>query len=261
MTQQDTAPPIASLPPAHAHKLFVRGMAVSVAYVMALLIYAWLMRKAMLEMKPDQFATFLSGVFAPLAFLWLVLGFRQQGDELQNSARALWLQGEELRNSVEQQRQLVEVSREQLAFEAGERRRAEEEAERAAQPRLHMPRTGGSYSGPLQTLKLAVTSGGPACSDVRVFVDGNEKVLTAILSEGERMVTAQSYGRPEDVEPLMVEVEYTDIRGNRRAQRFAVPVDESGGPNGGRTLGQPVKLPGVEKRTPSVASDGSGDAT
>jgi hypothetical protein len=40
----------------------------------------------MLAMKPEEFATFLSGVFAPLAFLWLVLGFRQQGDELKNSA-------------------------------------------------------------------------------------------------------------------------------------------------------------------------------
>jgi len=71
-------------------------------------------------MKPDEFATFLAGVFGPLAFLWLVLGFFQQGAELRHSADALWLQGQELQNSVEQQRNLVEVTREQNYFLPGD---------------------------------------------------------------------------------------------------------------------------------------------
>ena len=196
----------------------------------------------MLRMDPDQFATFLSGVFAPLAFLWLVLGFRQQGDELQNSARALWLQGEELRNSVEQQRQLVEVSREQLASELVDRQKAEEEAERAAQPQLHMPQLGGSYSGPQRTLRMTVTSGGPNCSDVRMLVDGKIVHRAAVLQAGGTIHVDQAFANPESVRPLEVSVEYTDNRGYRRNQRFHIPVAETGGPNGDRTLGEPARL-------------------
>lgn len=62
------------------------GLGASVCYAGGLLAYAGHEWPHMLAMKPEEFATFLSGVFAPLAFLWLVLGFRQQGDELKNSA-------------------------------------------------------------------------------------------------------------------------------------------------------------------------------
>jgi hypothetical protein len=248
---------IPQVPLSHARRLFVSGVGVSAAYVVGLLIYAWCVRSAMLNMKPDEFATFLSGVFAPLAFLWLVLGFRQQGDELQNSARALWLQGEELRNSVEQQRQLVEVSREQLASELADRLRAEEDAERAAQPQLLMPRPGGSYSGPRRTLNLIVTSGGPTCSDVRLLVDDVVAQRATVLGEGGQIKTEKEFQTPEEVQPLQVAVEYTDLRGNRRVQRFHVPVAEEGGPNRDRTLGEPVRLGGVEKRTPPAAPEGS----
>lgn len=71
----------------------------------------------MVLMLPNEAGDFLAGAFSPLAFLWLVLGYFQQGEELKNSADALWLQGEELRNSVTQQRELVEVTKEQLAHE------------------------------------------------------------------------------------------------------------------------------------------------
>jgi len=48
-----------------------------------------------------------AGFFAPLAFLWLVLGYRQQGEELKQQA-------EELRQSVEAQKQMAKAQQEQL---------------------------------------------------------------------------------------------------------------------------------------------------
>jgi len=245
-------------PVTHAHRLFVRGLLVSGLYVGGLVMYAWLVWDAMLAMKPDQFATFLSGVFAPLAFLWLVLGFRQQGDELQNSARALWLQGEELRNSVEQQRALVEVSREQLQADYAERVRADEEADRAAQPQLLMPGAGGSYSGPIRTLQFAVTTAGPICSDVQIFVEDDLVAHKPVFRDGDRAQFSASYGSPDEVKPLDVKVVYTDLRGNRRAQKFVVPVDEIGGPDQDRTSGNPIKLPGVDKVSPGSRPDSNG---
>jgi hypothetical protein len=197
---------------------------VSGAYVSALAIYAFFVWPEMLAMDPNEFADFLAGVFAPLAFLWLVLGFRQQGDELQNSAQALWLQGEELRNSVEQQRALVEVSREQLEAEFDARRQAEHEAERAAQPRLQLATSGGSYSGAVSKLGLRLYSGGPICSDLRANLTGQPQQIAPIMAEGATMdwrVVFQGGGTPE---PLELIVEYTDLRSIRRRQRFHIPV-------------------------------------
>lgn len=65
----------------------------------------------------NAWGDFFAGFFAPLAFLWLVLGYLQQGEELKHSTEALKLQAEELRNSVAQQSQLVSISREQVKQE------------------------------------------------------------------------------------------------------------------------------------------------
>lgn len=57
---------------------------------------------------------FFAGFFAPLVFLWLIFGYYQQGKELQQNTKALNLQAEELKNSVEQQEELVKATREEL---------------------------------------------------------------------------------------------------------------------------------------------------
>jgi len=98
-------------------------------------------------MSQNEWGDFLAGSFAPLAFLWLVLGYLQQGDELRLSTDALRLQAEELKNSVEQQRELVEVSRQQVESErealAFERRLREDLSE----PKFSVLGGGGAFSG------------------------------------------------------------------------------------------------------------------
>lgn len=74
----------------------------------------------LLQIKPmglNEIGDFLAGAFGPLALIWVVLGFFQQGEELRNSVKALKLQARELNNSVVQQKELVEVSREAIQFE------------------------------------------------------------------------------------------------------------------------------------------------
>lgn len=62
----------------------------------------------------NELGDFLAGVFAPLAFLWLVLGYFLQRREISQNTKALELQAEELNSSVEQQKQLVETAKEDL---------------------------------------------------------------------------------------------------------------------------------------------------
>lgn len=64
-------------------------------------------------MDLNSVGDFLAGSFGPIAFFWLILGFMQQGMELRISAKALEAQAKELRSSVEQQKELVAVSRSQ----------------------------------------------------------------------------------------------------------------------------------------------------
>lgn len=104
-------------PKVKSTKLLWLGGTITAVYLAGLVYYCYSARTQMAGLSPNEVGDFLAGAFSPLAFLWLVLGYFQQGRELENSANALWLQGQELQNSVTQQRELVEVTREQLAHE------------------------------------------------------------------------------------------------------------------------------------------------
>lgn len=82
-------------------------------------------------LKLNELGDFLAGVFGPIAFLWLVLGFLQQGRELKLSTDALQLQAQELKNSVEQQSIMASAAIQQI--EAAQRAITiqQEEAERS----------------------------------------------------------------------------------------------------------------------------------
>ena len=98
-------------------KRYQIGICVTALYLAALVIYALVQRDAVLGMEPNEFGDALAGAASPLAFLWLVLGYLQQGDELRQNTEALRLQASELKNSVLQQEQLVRATREQIESE------------------------------------------------------------------------------------------------------------------------------------------------
>ncbi|VEI35310.1 membrane protein [Stutzerimonas stutzeri] len=122
------------------------GIFLSTLYVVST---AWLIqdRIVWLQSAPlNEVGDFLAGVFSPLAFLWLVLGFFQQGKELNASREALLLQAAELRSSVEQQKELVGVSKEQLEAEIAARKAEHNRYVRAAQPAISIDRVELSMS-------------------------------------------------------------------------------------------------------------------
>lgn len=71
---------------------------------------------ALKTMELNAVGDFLAGAFGPLAILWLILGFLQQGIELRQNNEALRLQAEELKNAVEQQKELVSVTKNQFEY-------------------------------------------------------------------------------------------------------------------------------------------------
>lgn len=73
------------------------------------ILYLWLTCNLFINfdevkaLKLNEKGDFLAGIFSPLAFLWLVYGYLQQGKELKQNNEALRLQSEELANLVKEQ--------------------------------------------------------------------------------------------------------------------------------------------------------------
>jgi hypothetical protein len=187
------------------------GIAVTCVWLVVILGCALVSWSSFKALTPNEWGDFLAGAFAPLAFFWLVLGFFQQGAELRNSGQALWLQGEELRNSVEQQRQLVEVTREQLAFESNRITVEQNRARQLAQPDLDLSLGGsmgltGSQQGREQTFYLA--NHGKTCTRVFIYRDDNEIARVDQIERGRRMEFR--LGIPLTFQKAILTVSYLD---------------------------------------------------
>ncbi|CAH0179461.1 hypothetical protein SRABI123_01400 [Pseudomonas sp. Bi123] len=118
------------------------------------------------SLKLNELGDFLAGVFGPIAFLWLVLGFLQQGRELKLSSDALQLQAEELKNSVEQQKELVSVSREQVQAELDNMRNARDQRAKSIRPLFVVAGNGGSHSGLHHEMDFSVQNLGSTVTSV-----------------------------------------------------------------------------------------------
>lgn len=97
-------------------KVFWIGMLVTVLYFFCLGLIIHSLNLNLMG-SWNEFGDFLAGAFSPIAFLWLVLGYLQQQKELQQNTKALELQATELKNSVDQYKEMVEVAREKLMAE------------------------------------------------------------------------------------------------------------------------------------------------
>lgn len=97
----------------------------------------------------NEFGDFLAGAFSPVAFLWLILGYLQQQKELQQNTKALELQAEELKNSVDQYKEMVSVAREQLLADAINLENSKREKEIQYKPNVKPPQIAPSvvYGG------------------------------------------------------------------------------------------------------------------
>lgn len=159
------------------------GVTVSVLYLLVLTItVAWRFQE-FADLPLNALGDFLAGSFAPLAFMWLVLGYSQQGDELRQNGQALQLQAQELHHSVEEQRALVAVAREEhmanteairLQREQWEAERRD--AERARQPLFQFHAGSTHTSAGLTTINLTVTNLGGDCADVGIATPEDPEV-------------------------------------------------------------------------------------
>lgn len=141
-------------------KTFITGVIITFIYFLMISLFIWdqdLKNIASL----NEFGDFLAGVFSPVAFLWLVLGFLQQQKELQQNTEALQLQAEELKNSVEQYKEMVSVSKQQLKNDAIRSLDEKMQREQEVKPDLYMSDLGWTTrSGNVCELSWEIKSDG-----------------------------------------------------------------------------------------------------
>lgn len=192
------------------------------------LTFAWLLFAAYMLLTQkhptdlNAWGDFFAGFFAPLAFLWLVLGYLQQGDELRQSTLALKLQAEELKNSVEQQSRLVALSRERLQQEI---RTLEDERERrrdAARPKIVPQYSGRSVSEGVVRYSVKLTNVGKTATKLRI------DVIPALLSQSEHnrdifpMNTEFNFNFQMNSSNSVVSITYLDSDGVLGEVRFTL---------------------------------------
>lgn len=216
-------------------RLFVAGMLFTLAWLTlmgTLVILRW---PETGSLKLNELGDFFAGFFAPIAFLWLVLGFLQQGKELQLSTKALELQAEELHRSVEQQRQLVEVTRLQVESEMEALSLERKSRQEAARPRFVVGGVGAQFSGTSSTYRASIKNVGNTATDLEVTLQspelGNQSLgMLPSFSRGDEFkVTIHYNDRPPEF-PSTILITYIDAENLPGEARYKVmPV--VGGPN------------------------------
>lgn len=99
--------------------------------------------EAIRSLKPNEWGDVLAGVTAPLAFIWLVIGYFQQGEELKKNTEALRLQEaalnkqtEELQQGILHQQEMIKLYQKELSITLEEAATRREDRKRKQQPNL-----------------------------------------------------------------------------------------------------------------------------
>jgi len=152
-------------------------------WIVIWLLYAYINWNNIEVLSPNEWGDFFAGIFAPLAFLWLVIGYFQQGDELRQNTKALELQAKELRNSVEQQKQLTEVNKKELVHIQTQAEIDRGQVKRVSQPVItqHEATDNRNNPGGIKHVVVRFVNHGKTARNVRVEISCTDVTLNDSL--------------------------------------------------------------------------------
>lgn len=171
----------------------------------------------------NSWGDFFAGAFAPLAFLWLVIGYAQQGDELKHSRKALLMQAKELANSVQHQGDLVEVNREQLRGEMERSRFERHRQQQMARPKFVFSLNQSSGAGDNVDYNVSITNVGNNATSILLEFEPPARTYgffqIASLLAREKHEFGFSFGK--DGRPITnVLISYYDALGEEGTEAF-----------------------------------------
>lgn len=210
---------------------FKIGLALTSVYLVIVLGLAVYAQSGFLNMKPNEWGDFLAGIFGPLALLWVVLGFLQQGAELRYSRDALLLQAKELKASVDAQNNMGEAAWASVHVERDAQARAEATRIRNQQPILIVQSGGFTYqsTGVLET-RLSITNSGRDCFRVS-FALGDETLnfhprSVSQISEGTTLVLAAQTNPGANIRDCSFLIDFMDVEGKLQKRVYHLVAND-----------------------------------
>ena len=152
--------------------LLVTGLLITVAYIVAVVCFRFESLGCLKTMPLNEFGDFLAGVFNPIAFMWLVLGYLMQGRELKQNTTALEYQATELKNAVVQYKEMAEVAKSQHKHEL----------------RLHHEQLKEKYDKKQALIDVMLDS-----QTTELFEDGRQVIHFTILNKGRELTGVTLY--------------------------------------------------------------------
>lgn len=221
-------------------RLGILGIVITTGYLCAWGFLVYHRSDKFAGMELNAIGDFLGGSFGPLAFLWLVLGFFQQREELKQNTAALRLQAEELRRTAEHAAAMVDVARKDHAIaqaqlteqqrrssEAEERAQAEAKRRRKQQiqPRFTFHERHMVPRSDADRREFVLENGGHGCRDVEITLEGSEDIklpsirVPTFEAHASEQVRFEHTGRNSKAR---LDLRYTDGEGDAHALAFLV---------------------------------------
>lgn len=179
----------------------VVGGVVTGVYLVCVAVLVYWKRATLPGLELNAIGDFLAGVFGPIAFLWLVLGYLQQGRELKLSSEALQLQAQELKNSVDQQKEMVGIAGRQLETELENVRYAREIAEYENRPNMKFSARVPTATGQSMDVFIKIENIGKNAEGVTVFIGKTNVYSGSAIAAGKSIefhvpldVASKDYG-------------------------------------------------------------------
>ena len=155
------------------------GIFITIVYIGTITLIRWQSFPKLATMPLNEFGDFFAGVFGPLMLLWLILGYMQQQKELQQNTAALELQAEELRKSVEQHKELVKATKEQVQTDQKALEIEQIRTLREAHPVFSITQAGQySKAGNKIGFKIVLKNNGSPASGVKITTAPDIKEIT-----------------------------------------------------------------------------------
>lgn len=198
-------------------------------------VIAWIFGGRITEithLDPNEAGDFLAGSLGPLGILWLILGFFQQGQELRDNTRALDLQATELRNSTQEQRELLRATRAQVDADHALVELARAQHEQSLLPRFAFLDVATVTAAGGTELRFELRNLGANASEVRVDSTAapthaqSTRLPVTMAGVPYACVVAFAPGHP--VAGDHVSVTFRDLTGKHGSIRYALAFDGAG---------------------------------
>ena len=216
--------------------LAISGIVITIIYL-GFLVYLGGVSVCKLQgLELNALGDFLAGTFGPIAILWLILGFFQQGIGLKQNSEVLKLQAEELKNSVEQQRELVEVTREQHQMEAQTLKAERERLKQSQEPIFILRTRSPSFSLEEFTYRYVLANVGATILNLEISASVATNLIEietgndTVLQKSEDLdVKFELFGKKPLLRPIVFTLSYRNFEGISNSQEYQLnPIGDDG---------------------------------